>query len=169
MKTLFRFTGRLRSLLIPLLAVLFSLTFLSACGMPAPAGAEPPTDDDFYVEFEPAEPSLPREGSYDSRDEVALYLHLYGELPENYITKKEAKALGWDGGSVERYAPGKCIGGDRFGNYEEKLPQKDGRTYTECDIDTLGEKSRGAKRIIFSSDGLIFYTDDHYETFTQLY
>ena len=83
------------------------------------------------------------------------------------ITKKEAKALGWEGGSLEPYAPGMCIGGDRFGNYEGLLPEED--TYTECDIDTLGAKSRGAKRIVFSDDGDIYYTEDHYETFELLY
>ena len=112
---------------------------------------------------------LPEDGVYDSKDEVALYIHLYGHLPSNYITKKEARSLGWSGGSLEPYAPGKCIGGARFGNYEGNLPDKDGREYTECDIDTRGKSSRGAKRIVFSNDGLIYYTDDHYETFTLLY
>lgn len=114
-------------------------------------------------------PALDEHGSYDSKDEVALYIHLYGKLPENYITKKEAEALGWSGGSVERYAPGKCIGGSRFGNYEGLLPDAPGRTWTECDIDTLGASSRGAKRIVFSNDGLIYYTGDHYESFELLY
>lgn len=107
-------------------------------------------------------------GEYTSKDDVALYIHTYGKLPSNFITKKEAKALGWEGGKLEPYAPGKSIGGDHFGNYEGQLPEKKGRTYTECDIDTKGKK-RGAKRIIFSNDGLIYYTDDHYETFTLLY
>lgn len=112
---------------------------------------------------------LDENGSYTSKEDVALYIHLYGRLPQNFITKKEAEALGWSGGSLEKYAPGKCIGGNRFGNYEELLPVKKGRVYTECDIDTLGAKSRGAKRIVFSNDGLIYYTDDHYESFTLLY
>ncbi len=112
---------------------------------------------------------LPEDGCYDSRDDVALYLHLYGHLPANYITKKEAEILGWTGGSLEPYAPGKCIGGGRFGNYEGLLPAADGRRYTECDIDTLGASSRGAKRIVYSNDGLIYYTEDHYASFTLLY
>lgn len=112
---------------------------------------------------------LDRNGSYTSKDDVALYLYTYGELPQNFITKKEAQALGWSGGSLERYAPGKSIGGDYFGNYEGKLPKKKGRTYHECDIDTQGKSSRGAKRIVYSTDGLIYYTGDHYETFELLY
>ncbi|MCQ2540494.1 MAG: ribonuclease [Acetatifactor sp.] len=107
-------------------------------------------------------------GSYYSKDEVALYIDTYGELPDNYITKKEAENLGWTGGAVEPYAPGKVIGGDKFGNKEKLLPTKKGRQYYECDIDTKGKK-RGTKRIVFSNDGLIYYTDDHYESFTLLY
>ena len=106
---------------------------------------------------------------YDDKDGVALYLHLFGELPPHFITKKEAQELGWTSGEVEYYRSGAAIGGDYFGNYEGLLPKKKGRQYYECDIGTVGKKSRGAQRIIFSSDGLIYYTDDHYESFTLLY
>ena len=112
---------------------------------------------------------LDEAGSYTTKEDVALYIHIYGQLPGNFITKSEANALGWNGGSLEDLAPGMCIGGDYFGNYEGLLPEADGRSYTECDIDTLGASSRGAKRIVFSNDGLIYYTDDHYESFTLLY
>ncbi len=112
---------------------------------------------------------LDPDGSYTTCEDVALYLETYGELPKNFMTKNEARALGWEGGSLEPYAPGMCIGGDKFGNYEGNLPKAKGRTYKECDIDTLGARSRGAKRIVFSNDGLIYYTDDHYESFTLLY
>ena len=112
---------------------------------------------------------LEEDGSYTSKEDVALYIHTYGHLPSNFITKKEAKALGWNGGYLDPYAPGMSIGGDRFGNYEGLLPEADDRTYTECDIDTLGAKKRGAKRIVFSNDGLIYYTEDHYESFELLY
>lgn len=116
-----------------------------------------------------SEEMLLEDGSYTTKEEVALYLHQYGHLPSNFITKKEAEKLGWEGGSLEPYAPGMCIGGSRFGNYEGLLPEKEGRSYTECDIDTLGADRRGAKRIVFSNDGLIYYTEDHYETFELLY
>lgn len=104
-----------------------------------------------------------------SRDEVAAYIHENGCLPDNFMTKAEARDQGWNGGSLEPYAPGMCIGGDKFGNYEGLLPEKDGRKYFECDIDTLGADTRGAKRLVFSDDGLIYYTEDHYETFELLY
>lgn len=122
---------------------------------------------------EPTDESTPcpvsEDGRYDSKEEVALYIHIFGHLPSNYITKKQAQGLGWSGGGLDRYSPGSSIGGDRFGNYEGLLPSKPGRYYTECDIDTAGKSSRGKKRIVFSNDGLIYYTDDHYESFTLLY
>jgi len=113
------------------------------------------------------EGAIAEDGSYTSREDVALYLRTYGRLPQNFITKSEANKLGWEGGDLWRYAPGKSIGGDVFGNREGLLPKKNGRTWYECDIDYAGG-SRGAKRIVYSDDGLIYYTDDHYETFTEL-
>ena len=114
---------------------------------------------------------LPDEhASYTSREDVSLYIYTYGHLPENFITRKEAEKLGWNSkeGNLWDVAPGMSIGGSHFGNYEKLLPEKKGRRYYECDIDYDGGY-RGAKRIIYSNDGLIFYTDDHYESFEQLY
>lgn len=154
-----------------LLALLLTLTLSVGCapaddlgysgvievdGAVVPAGEETPEED-----------LLDIDGSYTTAGDVSLYLVTYGELPQNFITKKEAKALGWPGGSLEPYAPGMCIGGDYFGNYEGILPED--RDYHECDIDTLGADSRGAKRLVFSDDGLIYYTEDHYESFDLLY
>lgn len=112
---------------------------------------------------------IEEDGWYYSAEDVSLYLYIYEDLPENFITKDEARELGWDGGSVEDYAPGYAIGGDSFGNREGVLPDAPGRDYYECDIDTDGTDGRGAKRIVYSDDGLIYYTDDHYESFTLLY
>lgn len=117
----------------------------------------------------PEEQLIDEFGSYTSKEDVALYIHTYGRLPDNFITKDEARELGWEGGGLEDYAPGCCIGGDFFGNREGLLPEAPGREYTECDIDTLGASSRGAKRIVFSNDGLIYYTNDHYVSFELLY
>lgn len=119
------------------------------------------------AEAEQAAPEIAEDGSYTSKDDVALYIHTYGKLPSNFITKAEAKKLGWTGGGLDEFAEGKCIGGDKFGNNEGKLP--DGKKYKECDIDTLGADSRGAKRIVYSDDGSVYYTDDHYENFEQVY
>ena len=113
--------------------------------------------------------ALDEDGSYTTKEDVCAYLIAYGHLPSNFITKDQARAAGWEGGSLEKYCPGKCIGGDRFGNREGLLPKAKGRTWTECDINTLGARSRGAERIVFSNDGLIYYTGDHYESFQLLY
>lgn len=139
---------------------------------PAPETAAPETTPTMEDTPAPATetPGVDEDGFYHTKDEVALYLHLYGHLPGNYVTKREAQELGWTGGSVERYAgEGAAIGGSRFGNYEGQLPEQEGRTYQECDIDTVGRSSRGTKRIVFSNDGLIYYTGDHYESFELLY
>lgn len=156
--------------LLLLLALLLSLT---ACGDAAQTidavQQAAQTVQELADAQEEETPAIEEDGTYTTKEDVALYIHTYGHLPENFITKKQAQALGWEGGSLEPYAPGKCIGGSRFGNYEGILPEKDGRTYTECDIDTLRAEKRGAKRIVFSNDGLIYYTEDHYETFELLY
>lgn len=158
------------------LVMLFSLV---GCGTDAPVQDETnlPQQEQQDVQNAPSEDAdmpdetaqIDEDGAYTTKDDVALYIHTYGHLPDNFITKKDAQALGWPGGSLEPYAPVKCIGGSRFGNYEGLLPEADGRTYTECDIDTLGADSRGAKRIVFSNDGLIYYTEDHYKSFELLY
>ena len=113
---------------------------------------------------------IEKDGTYTSKEEVAEYIKTYGELPSNYITKNEAKELGWNSsdGNLAEVALGKSIGGDKFGNYEGMLPEEEGRQYYECDIDYEGGY-RNSKRLIYSNDGLIFYTEDHYETFVQLY
>ncbi|MEG2653023.1 MAG: ribonuclease domain-containing protein [Ruthenibacterium sp.] len=108
--------------------------------------------------------------SYTARDDVALYLVTYGHLPDNFITKRAAEALGWDSraGNLDEVAPGKSIGGDRYGNYEGGLPEAEGRKWRECDIGYDGGY-RSAQRILYASDGLVYYTDDHYKTFVQMY
>lgn len=110
-----------------------------------------------------------KDGEYDSWPEVAAYIRKYkGELPRNFITKAQARALGWRGGALEPFAPGKSIGGDRFGNYEKRLPDLKRTSYRECDIDTRG-RPRGAKRLVFAQSGQkIYYTEDHYETFREI-
>ena len=117
------------------------------------------------------------DGWYSDKEHVALYIHLYGHLPDNYITKRDAEDAGWDSGRGNLWdvCPDMSIGGDRFGNYEGILPKAKGRQYYECDIDYEADydpstrNSRNAKRIVFSSDGLIYYTEDHYESFELLY
>ena len=134
---------------------------------------EPEIQEDVSETEEPQEETkndnLPIYGNYYyDVVNVVLYLDVYNELPPNYITKSEAQALGWEGGSVEKYKEGAAIGGDYFGNREGLLPTANGRKYTECDIDTHGYGSRGSRRLVFSNDGLYFYTSDHYESFSEV-
>lgn len=112
----------------------------------------------------PGAPFVRRDGEYTDRDGIAAYIVAYGCLPRNFITKSEARRLGWQGGPLEPYAPGKSIGGDHYGNYERVLPN--GR-YRECDVDTRG-RPRGAKRIVFTDDRKVYYSDDHYRTFKRI-
>ena len=149
--------------------VLAALYLLFGMGGEIPEAADPVYPNETIQQTQGNIEVLAPDGSFTTKEDVALYIHTYGRLPDNFITKDEARDLGWEGGSLEDYAPGKCIGGDRFGNYEGLLPKAKGRTWTECDIDTLGAEKRGAKRIVFSDDGLIYYTDDHYESFELLY
>ena len=129
-----------------------------------PETPEPETPEEAE---EPDVPAVPDEdGEYTAPEDVADYLHAYGHLPGNFITKKEAQALGWPGGDLWKYAPGKSIGGEYFGNFEGLLPK--GTRYHECDVNYAGG-SRGAERVIYGDDGSIYYTDDHYASFTQLY
>ena len=116
-----------------------------------------------------ADYAVEEDGWYDSMEEVAIYLTFFEELPGNYLTKKEAQAIGWESrkGNLWDVADGCSIGGDRFGNYEGLLPEAKGRKWTECDIDFDGS-FRGAERIVFSNDGLIYYTGDHYESFEEI-
>lgn len=131
----------------------------------------PETEDKAEATEEAAEPEdvIDPDGWYYSKEDVALYIHTYGHLPENFVTKAEAEDAGWSGGSVEKYIPGAAIGGNHFGNREGLLPDAPGRSWTECDINTDGASGRGAERIVFSNDGLIYYTSDHYESFELLY
>lgn len=111
---------------------------------------------------------IDKDGEYTSPEDVALYIHTYRTLPKNYITKNEAKHLGWDSGegNLDEVAPGKSIGGDRYGNYEKKLPTNE--KYKECDVNYRGGY-RGAERLIYTSGGTVYYTNDHYKSFKKLY
>ncbi len=121
------------------------------------------------IEVSAAEYPVEADGWYSSMEEVAVYLASYGELPENFLKKNEAERLGWNNrlGNLDEVAPGCSIGGNRFGNYEGVLPDAKGRTWIECDINYEGGYRNG-ERICYSSDGLIYYSDDHYATFTRV-
>ncbi len=161
----------MKKILSVILILLLSFSFLTACGS---------SDKQQNISKSTAQQELPakkgktsvsveKNGTYTDKDHVALYIHTYKTLPSNYITKKEAEALGWkEKGTLDKVAPGKSIGGDHFGNYEKLLPDKNGRNWKECDIDYV-RGNRNAKRICFSNDGLIYYSPSHYKNFERLY
>lgn len=153
----------IRRIMSCLLAVLAAVLVMSGCVM------NELSENDVEVSYQSVA-SVEEDGTYHTKEEVALYLHQYGHLPGNYMTKKEARDLGWDSkkGNLHEVAPGMSIGGSSFGNYEGQLPGKEGRRYNECDLDYEGGY-RGAERLIYSNDGLIYYTSDHYKTFELLY
>lgn len=164
--------------------IVTALFALMLCGMVAACGAAPGQSSSSSVSSAKTAYSassitsassqqsntVSESGEYTSKDDVALYIHLYGHLPSNFISKTKARNAGWDSekGNLWDVLPGKSIGGSEFYNDEGQLPEAKGRRYTECDIDYNGGY-RNAKRIVFSNDGLIFYTNDHYRTFEQLY
>jgi len=88
-----------------------------------------------------------------------------GHLPPFYVTKEEARANGWHGGGLCSVLPGLEIGGDPFRNFGGQLPP--GHQYFEADLDETC-RSRGPKRLIYSPDGPIFVTTDHYQTFVPV-
>jgi hypothetical protein len=133
-------------------------------------GSQPTAATDPSASSSAASISVDEHGEYTSKDEVALYIHEYGHLPSNYISKTKARKAGWvtSKGNLDEVCPGKSIGGGMFYNDDGLLPEASGRSWKECDIGYTGGY-RGAERIVFSNDGLIYYTDDHYKTFEQLY
>lgn len=152
-----------------ILAVFLSFFLLTACGTNQKPHTTPSAGAAYSSEKEDGGITVKKDGTYTDKDHVAAYIHKYKMLPSNYITKKEARKLGWkEEGTLDRVAPGKSIGGDRFGNYEKLLPEKNGRTWKECDIDYV-KGNRNAKRICYSDDGLIYYSPSHYKDFERLY
>ena len=125
------------------------------------------TSEEEPEKAEETEYVIDESGEYSDPYEVAEYLYTYHHLPSNYITKNEAEKLGWDNskGNLWDVAEGMSIGGDHFGNYEKLLPDGD---YHECDVNYEGG-FRGEERLIYSDEFSIYYTQDHYKSFTQLY
>ena len=153
-----------------MLALLMTLIFAGGCATQAKKNTNNETETTTAASTQNKKIKVVESKEYSTADEVASYLDKFGHLPSNYITKSEAKELGWlsSKGNLWDVAPGKSIGGDRFGNREKLLPDKKSRKYYECDVNYEGGY-RGDDRIIYSNDGLIYYTEDHYNTFELLY
>lgn len=123
--------------------------------------------DFFNFGSDDSEVQVVEDGEYCTVNEVAAYIKKYHKLPSNYITKEEARELGWNGGPLKDYAPGKSIGGDVFTNRQHVLPDSE-YEYIECDINANGT-ARGAERLVYNTgDFKVYYTPDHYNTFQEV-
>ena len=121
--------------------------------------------DDNEIDVGEDNPSrIDKDGEYTTATDVAEYINTYHKLPSNYVKKWEAKAKGWNKGE-DPSDYGIMIGGNKWNNSEGLLPNDD---YHECDVDYDGN-GRGPNRLIYTKDGTVYYTNDHYESFTQLY
>lgn len=104
----------------------------------------------------------------DGENGADFWIKYYGQLPDYYISKQEISKLGWKSGkSPKKFAPGKMITGGIYRNDNECLPDIKGRVWYEADINYY-EGKRNKHRILWSNDGLIFATYDHYETFYEI-
>ena len=160
-------------------ALMMALLLGGCIGQPSPTPTlDPVNDPDAYAENHlvdqaykpPADLQVTESGTYTDKDHVALYIHLYGHVPSNSVSKTKARNAGWVNteGNLWDVLPGMSIGGGGFYNDDHMMPDADGREWFECDIDYNGG-FRNAKRLVYSNDGLIYYTDDHYPTFQRLY
>lgn len=162
--------SKMKKLLRILSLLIVLLIGLTGCGLnnnffENPEVTPPVVENEQPIGEEPIEQDkISINGLFTSKDDVALYIYTYGHLPSNYRTKSQI-----DGHISDYYTNENklSIGGDIFYNREGLLPYKSGRTYYEADINYHGQSSRGAERIVFSNDGLIFYTSDHYDSFIE--
>ena len=150
--------------IIPLI-IIFLLFFTTGCEAILPNNIEVENDIVEEKDSSSLEQGILEGENYYDVEEVAEYIHLYKKLPPNYITKSEANKIGWSVKNRKKLV----IGGDEFGNREGLLPDKEGRQYYEADISAGYTTHRGPLRLVYSNDGLIFYTEDHYESYLQLY
>ncbi|MFA7447594.1 MAG: ribonuclease domain-containing protein [Weeksellaceae bacterium] len=127
----------------------------------------PKKENKVSTNFQPENPSESIE-QLTQQDVVIDYLKVHKKLPDYYIKKNDAKIQGWipSKGNLCDAVPGRAIGGDNFSNREKRLPIKKGRKYFEADINYNCGR-RGADRLVYSNDGLIFITKDHYSSFKQ--
>ncbi|MDY3005591.1 ribonuclease domain-containing protein [Anaerococcus porci] len=111
------------------------------------------------------ESTISEDKAYYKKYDVIAYLKEYEKLPPNYLTKKEARKLGRipKEGNLWEVTDKGVIGGDYFGNFEKNLPEGD---YKECDVNYNGGK-RGPERLVFDEDFNIYYTNDHYNSFSK--
>jgi ribonuclease len=172
-------------LIIVLLLVLIAVRFIKACSHKKNTyPVQPKQEQVADTIIEPAADTAARQNSIPTQQKSILfkkdideltkeavvvpYVKQFHRLPRCYITKKYARKRGWDPakGNLCEVLPGRAIGGDRFTNREGRLPEKPRRKWYEADLN-YNCAHRNADRLLFSNDGLVFVTKDHYKTFAQ--
>lgn len=157
-------------IIIALLVVIILLLLLKRKGSTEQPAVKPGTDQTVTDKRK----DKPKPSVSNNIDEltatavVVFYVKEHRRLPDYYITKNEARQQGWNpaAGNLCDILPGRAIGGDVFSNREGRLPRSKGRRWFEADLNyTCG--NRNADRLLFSNDGLVFITTDHYQTFDQ--
>lgn len=130
---------------------------------------EPPLHERCRCAILPMEAIMPGGATKDGVNGADYWLAYYGILPDYYISDSDLRALGWKNGKPpKRFAPGKMYCGGVYDNDNGHLPSVPGRVWYEADINYY-EGRRNQHRILFSNDGLIFVTYDHYQTFYEIY
>ncbi len=153
------------------LLFVLSLFFLAACEASGPS--ETPVEsagvEITHFDAVDGDVEVERGQSYSTAPEVALYIYAFDQLPINYRTKSEAESLGWvpSEGNLREVCDECLIGGDRFMNFEGLLPEIH-EPYYEADVN-YEEGYRGAERLVFTNDPIVYYTDDHYDSFELWY
>ena len=130
---------------------------------------EPPIHPNCRCDIQKMETILAGTATANKHDGADWMLKYKGELPEYYIEYDDIKALGWRKGKIpSNFAPGKMYTGGIYRNDNKHLPDKSGRIWHEADINYEQGETRNSQRIVWSDDGLIFVTYDHYETFNEI-
>lgn len=138
---------------------------LCACSIPGGSAGQGPEVASQQVQVG----AVQEDHAYIDAPSVAAYLRAYDHLPNNYLTKRQARDKGWvpEKGNLRDLGPMAIIGGDRFGNREKQLPDREGLRYKECDVNYNGGP-RGPERLVYDNEGNIYYTQDHYRHFEDV-
>ncbi len=130
---------------------------------------EPPLHEKFRCYIARMEALTAGTATTKGKNGADWWIATYHQLPPYYISKAEARALGWKAwkGNLASVAPNKMIAKGIYRNDNGHLPESSGRIWFEADINYIAGR-RGTERILYSNDGLIFVTWDHYHTFTEI-
>ena len=128
----------------------------------------PPLHPNCRCSVQPLEAIEAGTATVDGTSGADWHIKNVNKLPDNYITKEELKSFHWKRGKApSNYAPGKIVGGNIYKNDDLHLPHEMKRIWYEADINYVQGK-RNSQRLVYSDDGLIFVTYNHYQTFYEI-